>query len=401
MTAARAEGSRTNDPSSWPFVRRMNRRVLPLVMGLLLLPLGCGGDDPVGPFDTLAVATTSLPNAGRTLAYSATLVATGGDDDHTWSVADGSLPTDLSLAVTGEISGTPTVAGTSDFTVEVASGDGQTFEQMLSITVSGLFLDSDFAVQIESDVVYATGAVRSPTVGEIDLLLDVYRPAGANLPAVRPGFILIHGGGFTGGTKSNATMVAFGNAYAQRGYVAVSIEYRVVGDDPPTEARAQDPGDPVSVAAVAARVDAVKAVEWMRANAATLGIDPDRIAVGGYSAGAITALGLAYRDPGVDGADVQVVLSLSGGLYGLESLIDADEAPLIMIHGTADPTVPFSLAEAIEDRALSVGLTHEFYPLEGVGHGTPSVLVGTVVDGTTLADRIRNFFYVHLDLGSF
>ena len=399
MTAVCAEGSRTNDPSSWPFVRRMNRRVLPLVMGLLLLPLGCG-DDPVGPFDTLAVATTSLPNAGRTLAYSATLVATGGDDDHTWSVADGSLPTDLSLAVTGEISGTPTVAGTSDFTVEVASGDGQTFEQMLSITVSGLFLDSDFAVQIESDVVYATGAVRSPTVGEIDLLLDVYRSAGANLPALRPGFILIHGGGFTGGTKSNATMVAFGNAYAQRGYVAVSIEYRLVGDDPPTEALAQDAGDPVSVAAVAARVDAVKAVEWMRANAATLGIDPDRIAVGGYSAGAITALGLAYRDPGVDGADVQVVLSLSGGLYGLESLIDADEAPLIMIHGTADPTVPFSLAEAIEDRALSVGLTHEFYPLEGVGHGTPSVLVGTVVDGITLADRIRNFFYVHLDLGS-
>ena len=375
---------------------RISRRLLPIVGSLLLL-LSCG-DDPIGPFGELEVATTSLPNAGRTLSYSATLEATGGDDDYTWALAVGSLPTNLSLAATGQISGTPTVAGTSDFTVEVASGDGQTSQQMFSIAVSGAFLDSEFAVVVESDIVYATGAVRSPTVGEIDLHLDVYRPADANLPALRPGFILIHGGGFTGGSKTNATMVALGNAYAARGYVAASISYRLVGDDPPTEVFAHDPSSAQSVAAAAARVDAARAVEWMRDNAASYGIDPDRIAMGGYSAGAITSMGTAYRDPGVDGADVQAVLSLSGGLYGLESIIEADEAPLIMIHGTADPTVSFSLAEAIEARALSVGLTHEFYPLEGVGHGTPSVLVSTVVDGITLADRIRNFLYVHLGL---
>ena len=372
----------------------MNRRLLP-ILGSLLLLLSCG-DDPIGPFGELEVATTSLPNAGRTLSYSATLEATGGDDDYTWSLAVGLLPTNLILAATGQISGTPTVAGTSDFTVEVASGDGQTSQQMFSITVSGAFLDSEFAVVVESDIVYATGAVRSPTVGEIDLHLDVYRPADANLPALRPGFILIHGGGFTGGSKTNATMVAFGNAYAALGYVAASINYRLVGDDPPTEALAQDPGSAQSVAAP--RVDAARAVEWMRDNAASYGIDPDRIAMGGYSAGAITSMSTAYRDAGVDGADVQAVLSLSGGLYGFESIIEADEAPLIMIHGTADPTVSFSLAEAIEAQALSVGLIHEFYPLEGVGHGTPSVLVSTVIDGITLADRIRNFLYVHLGL---
>ena len=86
--------------------------------------------------------------------------------------------------------------------------------------------------------------------------------------------------------------------------------------------------------------------------------------------------------------------------YHVESIIDADDPPLIMIHGTADPTVPFSLAEAVEAQALSVGLIHEFYPLAGVGHGTPSVLTSTVVDGITLADRIRNFFYAHLELGA-
>lgn len=374
----------------------INRRLLP-ILGSLLLLLSCG-DDPIAPFGELEVATTSLPNAGRTLYYSATLEANGGDDDYTWSLVVGSLPTNLSLAATGQISGTPTVAATSGFTVEVASGDGQTSRQMFSITVSGAFLDSEFAVVVESDIVYASGAVRSPTVGEIDLYLDVYRPADANLPILRPGFILIHGGGFTGGSKTNATMVSLGNAYAARGYVAASISYRLVGDDPPTEALANDPSSAQSVAAAAARVDAARAVEWMRDNAASYGIDPDRIAMGGYSAGAITSMGTAYRDAGVDGADVQAVLSLSGGLYGLESIIEADEAPLIMIHGTADPTVSFSLAEAIEAQALSVGLIHEFYPLEGVGHGTPSVLVSKVVDGITLADRIRNFFYVHLGL---
>jgi len=108
-------------------------------------------------------------------------------------------------------------------------------------------------------------------------------------------------------------------------------------------------------------------------------------------------MGVGFRDAGVDGADVQAVLSLSGGLYGTESIMDADDPPLIMIHGTADASVPFSLAEAVEARALSVALPHEFYALEGVGHGTPSVL-GTIVDGVALDERIRNFFYLHLGL---
>ena len=285
----------------------MNHRLLPLVVCTFLLALGCGGDDPTGPFATLTVATTTLPVAGRTAPYSATLMASGGDADHRWSITVGSLPTNLNLAATGEITGAPTVVGTSNFTVEVASGDGQTSQQALSITVSGQFLDPDFAVVVESDIVYATGAVRIPAVGEIDLVLDLYRPADTNLPPLRPGFVLIHGGGFTGGSKTSGSMVAFGNEYAQRGYVGVSINYRLVGDDPPTEDLARDPTNPQSVAAAAARVDAARAVEWMRANAVTYRIDPDRIAVGGYSAGAITSMGVAFRDTGVDGADFQAV----------------------------------------------------------------------------------------------
>ena len=128
----------------------MNRRVLPLIIGSLLLPLliigslllplGCGGnDEPTGPtgpsFSTLIVTTTSLPNAAETLPYTETLAAIGGDGSYTWSLTVGSLPAGLSLAPsTSDITGTPTGAS-STFTVQVASGDGQTATQDLTITL--------------------------------------------------------------------------------------------------------------------------------------------------------------------------------------------------------------------------------------------------------------------------
>ncbi|NIM52728.1 MAG: hypothetical protein GTO22_26365, partial [Gemmatimonadales bacterium] len=93
--------------------------------------------DPSGPdYATLVLTTTSLPNATATVPYSETLVATGGDSTYTWSVTVGSLPTGLSLtASTGLISGTPSVLGSQTFTVQVASGDGQTDTRQLTITV--------------------------------------------------------------------------------------------------------------------------------------------------------------------------------------------------------------------------------------------------------------------------
>ncbi len=144
----------------------MNRRVLPLIIGSLLLLLGCGG--PTGP-TTLAVTTTSLPNAPPTVAYSVTLMATGGDGSYTWSVTAGSLPTGLSLAMNGAITGTPTGAS-STFTVQVASGDGQTAQQSLSITV-GVVTTSvnvvDFAFDPPDILVTAGASVTWTWTGNV------------------------------------------------------------------------------------------------------------------------------------------------------------------------------------------------------------------------------------------
>jgi hypothetical protein len=86
----------------------------------------------------VTVTTASLANGAVGTAYSATLAASGGTGTYTWSVTGGSLPAGLSLASsTGRISGTPTTAATSNFTVTATDGIGRTSAKPLSITVSG------------------------------------------------------------------------------------------------------------------------------------------------------------------------------------------------------------------------------------------------------------------------
>ena len=87
-------------------------------------------------FATLSVTTAFLPAGTIGVMYNQSLGATGGNGDNTWTRASGTLPAGLMLAADGTISGTPTTAGMSNFTVQVDSGDGQTATKALSITVA-------------------------------------------------------------------------------------------------------------------------------------------------------------------------------------------------------------------------------------------------------------------------
>jgi hypothetical protein len=92
-----------------------------------------------GPPADLIITTTSLANGTAGVAYSATLAATGGVTPYVWSIVSGSLPAGLSLnASTGVISGTPTSAGTSSFTVQVtdAQNPADSDTQALSLTIN-------------------------------------------------------------------------------------------------------------------------------------------------------------------------------------------------------------------------------------------------------------------------
>jgi hypothetical protein len=91
------------------------------------------------PPAALAITTTSLANGTVNQAYNRTVQATGGTPPLAWTIVagTGTLPPGLNLnSTTGAISGTPTVAGTSSFTVQVADVRGQADAQALSILIN-------------------------------------------------------------------------------------------------------------------------------------------------------------------------------------------------------------------------------------------------------------------------
>ena len=145
------------------------RLLLPLIVGSLLLQLGCGGTDTTtGPgtdLATLIITNTSLADAALTIEYPDTLFAQGGDAIRTWSII-GDLPAGLSLGPDlgqgAPITGVATALGTSDLTFEVTSGDGQTATAALSITVvvATLFVTTSSALDPISMVDPVKDAVK-------------------------------------------------------------------------------------------------------------------------------------------------------------------------------------------------------------------------------------------------
>lgn len=85
--------------------------------------------------DPLRITTTALPDATGQSAYSTTLAATGGTTPYTWARTAGSLPSGLSLAANGTVSGTPTANGSFTITVQVTDGAARTASSPVTLTV--------------------------------------------------------------------------------------------------------------------------------------------------------------------------------------------------------------------------------------------------------------------------
>ncbi|HSO75620.1 MAG TPA: putative Ig domain-containing protein, partial [Blastocatellia bacterium] len=84
---------------------------------------------------SLSISTTLLPDATVGVSYSRTLVASGGRPDYSWLVESGALPPGLSLSQSGTISGTPSTAGTSNFSLRVTDTDGGSTAKAMSLVV--------------------------------------------------------------------------------------------------------------------------------------------------------------------------------------------------------------------------------------------------------------------------
>ena len=218
-------------------------------------------------------------------------------------------------------------------------------------------------VDVTKDVVYGQNYVNGTLV---KLKMDVYEPHG-DTAASRALVICIHGGGFTGGDKSNKYIVYICKDLAMRGYVTASINYRL-----------QPKGNiNYGKAVTEAMYDAKAAVRYFRAHAAQWRIDTSKIAILGSSAGAITALHACYLreaeyegDSGNSGysSNVSACIDMWGGLYKNVSEIDAGEPPVLIIHGTDDKVVPFTEAMNITKQCDAVGVSYELHALKGEGH---------------------------------
>jgi hypothetical protein len=90
----------------------------------------------ITPAQILITTSSPLTSGQVTVAYSASLAATGGTAPYTWTVSAGALPGGLSLSSAGLVSGTPTAAGTFNFTAKITDSAGRTATAPLQITIA-------------------------------------------------------------------------------------------------------------------------------------------------------------------------------------------------------------------------------------------------------------------------
>lgn len=237
------------------------------------------------------------------------------------------------------------------------------------------------------DLTYATIPGYRP------LKLDIYRKQGAK---DRPLLVYIHGGGWAmGNSRGLAAFADFPAVLADlaaRGYAVAAVNYRLKSEAT-FPAQSQD-------------VDA--AIRWLRANAATYGIDPTRVGVFGDSAGghlaAMAAVDCDRSAPVEKGDCVQAAVPWYGiydftvtdkprppedfkPIYdflgckdaadcvdeikavGPINYVDAKTPPFLLLHGELDAAVPVIQAQVMLDKLKSVGASARMVVYPGVNHG--------------------------------
>lgn len=268
---------------------------------------------------------------------------------------------------------------------------------MRSIALTLLLVSGCADLDVSSDVVY------DARFGG-DTSMDIYVPGDAAAP--RPAVMLVHGGGWSAGHKGDLRWAA--RRFARAGYVAATIEYRLVPDG----------------AFPASSRDVACALSFLRANAGDYLIDPDRVAVYGYSAGGhlVSLLGVAgdldelqpdcasgptgppaavisgagpqdlrrYRDwptltdyLGGDQDEIPEVWAMASPI----THVGGGEPPFLLINGNIDLLVGDDQAEDMRDALAAAGDDVRLLRLRGAGHLDGVTPAGTASELSTSIDR--------------
>lgn len=226
--------------------------------------------------------------------------------------------------------------------------------------------DAEAAVRIEKDVAYL-GPDRQE---KCDLYLPAKPQADGRLPGA---VVIIHGGGWVGGDKGAKREINIGETLAKNGYVAMSVNYQL---GKPGQANAAWPQN---------LHDCKTAVRWLRKNADHYQFDGARIgAIGGSAGGHLaTMLGVTDSKDGLDPAgpfgDVSCQVQAVVDMYGPTQIggdpktspiryLDKADPPILVLHGTADKTVPVAVSESFDKELEKAGVRHELVIVEGAPH---------------------------------
>ena len=238
-----------------------------------------------------------------------------------------------------------------------------------------------------------------------DLRLWIYEPEGHTTADKTPAVVFFFGGGWNGGTPTQFS--PHSRYLATRGMVAMVADYRVKTRQ--------------GVEAKECVIDAKAAMRWIRAHAAELGIDPNRLAAGGGSAGGHLAAAVATL-PEHDAADADrsistipnalalfnpaTILASAPGFEAYEKRraemeerfgakaesmspyhhLTKDLPPTIVFHGREDTTVSYNSAEGFCDKANDLGARCELVGYDDASHGFFNHGRG---DGSHYTDTVR------------
>jgi acetyl esterase len=221
------------------------------------------------------------------------------------------------------------------------------------------------------------------TISSTKLKLYIFQPSVRNDMEKLPAIVFFHGGAWAGGHAWQ--FIPQCKYLAERGMVAISVEYRV---------RKRQGATPFECVA-----DAKSAIRYVRTHASEFGIDENRIAAGGGSAGghmaACTALikdfdeknedssissvpnALVLFNPVLDvpeivhGLPKKVIKGLEGRETEISPIhhVSVGAPPTIIFHGTADDAVPFHQATRFCEAMKKYGNHCEVVPFEGLRHG--------------------------------
>ena len=181
-----------------------------------------------------------------------------------------------------------------------------------------------------------------------ELKLDIYEPKD-DTAQLRPVIIFMHGGGFSGGTRTNEAEVKFAQAAARKGYVAVQISYRLTrkGQSFGCDYEAAGKIETFQKAAE----DFMDAVQFMLNNKDKYRINPQQVIVGGSSAGAEAVLNAVYNarlmfENSEEYKDIEFagVFSLAGAVVDARYITQENAVPAVLFHGTEDNLVPYATA---------------------------------------------------------